>query len=323
MASGAGSRVQTPSLGVEATRLLLTVPTGPGSSRPGGGFLAEADRNMIDADQHSTEEGGCARRHRVLVDGERNPRPLLAVERGVYGFRIGQAILFAAIASIALPLGGWIGVRQPPAKSVTAALLAFASGALITAVAFELFEDAFEHGGAARAGIAFLAGATVFIVVDTWLDRRTRGRQAAGATVGFALLAGVTLDGIPENLAMGVGLVESSSPTLLVAIFASNLPEAIVGAEKMRNAGLGPGRILLIWSITAVVLALAVIAGYGALEGVGDEELTWPLGFAGGAVLASLADTLMPEAFEEAKERPSIAYFTALGFLLSFLVSSA
>lgn len=122
---------------------------------------------------------------------------------------------------------------------------------------------------------------------------------------------------------MGVGLVESSSPTLLVAIFASNLPEAIVGAEKMRNAGLGPGRILLIWSITAVVLALAVIAGYGALEGVGDEELTWPLGFAGGAVLASLADTLMPEAFEEAKERPSIAYFTALGFLLSFLVSSA
>ncbi|HET8592924.1 MAG TPA: hypothetical protein VFL56_04610 [Solirubrobacterales bacterium] len=206
---------------------------------------------------------------------------------------------------------------------MTAALLAFASGALITAVAFELFEDAFEHGGAARAGIAFLAGATVFIVVDTWLDRRTRGRQAAGATVGFALLAGVTLDGIPENLAMGVGLVESSSPTLLVAIFASNLPEAIVGAEKMRNAGLRPGRILLIWSITAVVLALAVIAGYGALEGVGDEELTWPLGFAGGAVLASLADTLMPEAFEEAKERPSIAYFTALGFLLSFLVSSA
>jgi zinc transporter ZupT len=83
-----------------------------------------------------------------------------------------------------------------------------------------------------RAGSAFFAGATVFIVVDTWLDRYTEGRQDAGLGVGFALLAGVTLDGVPENLAMGVALVESGGAALLVAIFVSNLPEAVVGAEK-------------------------------------------------------------------------------------------
>jgi zinc transporter, ZIP family len=94
--------------------------------------------------------------------------------------RIGKAVVFAIVASSALPLGAWIGARRPPSRAVTAALLAFASGALITAVAFELFEDAFAKGGAWRAGIAFFAGATVFIVVDTWLDRRTEGRQAAG-----------------------------------------------------------------------------------------------------------------------------------------------
>ena len=206
---------------------------------------------------------------------------------------------------------------------MTAALLAFASGALITAVAFELFEVAFEHGGAWRAGGAFFAGATVFIVVDTWLDRYTKGRQAAGLAVGFALLIGVTLDGIPENLAMGVGLVESSNPTLLVAIFASNLPEAIVGAEKMREAGLKPRTIILIWSLAALALAPPVVAGYAALDGVADKTLSWPLGFAAGAVLASLADTLMPEAFEEARGNPWIAYFTALGFLTSFLIFAA
>ena len=178
-------------------------------------------------------------------------------------------------------------------------------------------------GGAWRAGGAFLAGATVFIVVDTWLDRYTHGRHAAGLGVGFALLAGVTLDGVPENLAMGVVLVDGSGATLLVAIFASNFPEAVVGAEKMGKAGMEPRTIMMIWLATAVLLALAVVAGYGAFSGLSDRALAWPLGFAAGAVLASLADTLMPEAFAEAKGRPSIAYFTALGFLVSFLVSAA
>jgi ZIP family zinc transporter len=231
--------------------------------------------------------------------------------------------LFAVVASIALPVGAWIGARRPPSRAVTAALLAFASGALITAVAFELFEDAFAGGGAWRAGAAFLAGATVFIVVDTRLDKYTERRHGTGLGVGYALLAGVTLDGVPENLAMGVALVESGSATLLVAIFASNLPEAVVGAEKMREAGMRPKTIMLIWTATALLLALAVVAGYGAFSGLSDRALSWPLGFAAGAVLASLADTLMPEAFAEAKGRPAIAYFTALGFLLSFLVSAA
>jgi zinc transporter, ZIP family len=224
------------------------------------------------------------------------------------------------IGSAALPLGAWIGFWRPPSRRVTAALLGFASGALITAVAFELFEDAFRQD-AWRAGIAFAAGATVFIVADTWLDRHTERRSTAGAAVGFALLAGVTLDGIPENLAMGVALIENSNPALLVAIFASNLPEAIVGSEKMREAGLNRSGVLVIWSVTAFVLALAVIVGYGALEGISEEALAWPLGFAAGAVLASLADTLMPEAYEEGG--PWVAWFTSLGFLLSFLISAA
>lgn len=137
----------------------------------------------------------------------------------------------------------------------------------------------------------------------------------------MALLAAVTLDGVPENLAMGVALIESSGVTLLVAIFASNLPEAIVGAQRMREAGVGRRSILWIWTATAVLLALAVVAGYGLLDGIDHRSLAWPLGFAGGAVLASLADTLMPEAYKEGG--PWVALATALGFLVSFLLSAA
>jgi len=231
-----------------------------------------------------------------------------------------QALLFAAIASTALLLGGAIGAWRPPPRKVTAVLLGFASGALITAVAYELFEEAFEQGGPLRAGIALLTGATVFILVDSWLDRRAARMHARGGAVGFALLAGVTLDGIPENLALGVSLIESASATLLVAIFVSNLPEAIVGAQKMREAGIGRGRIMLIWSGAAALLAGAVVLGYGALAGVSETTLAWPLGFAAGAVLASLADTLMPEAYRDGG--PTVAWATSLGFLLSFMVAS-
>ncbi|HEU5142405.1 MAG TPA: hypothetical protein VFU04_04525 [Solirubrobacterales bacterium] len=233
---------------------------------------------------------------------------------------MGEAVLFAVLASSALPLGALIAVWRPPPRPVTAALLGFAAGALITAVAFELFEKAFEHGGAWRAGVAFFAGATAFVLIDGWLERRKAHQQARGGAVGLALLAGVTLDGVPENLALGVALLEGSAASLLVAIFASNLPEAIVGAQKMREQ-YGRQDVVLIWSATAVLLAIAVVIGYGALEGVSDEMLSWPLGFAAGAVLASLADTLMPEAFGEGG--PPVAYATALGFLTSFLISAA
>jgi zinc transporter, ZIP family len=233
---------------------------------------------------------------------------------------MGEAILFALVASSALPLGALIAIWKPPPRAATAALLGFAAGALITAVAFELFEKAFEHGGAWRAGLAFFAGATAFVVVDSWLERRKDRQRARGGVVGLALLAGVTLDGVPENLAMGVALLEGSAVTLLVAIFASNLPEAIVGAEKMREER-GDREVVLIWTATAILLAAAVVVGYAALEGVSDDTLSWPLGFAAGAVLASVADTLMPEAYGEGG--PPVAYATALGFLASFLISAA
>jgi len=233
---------------------------------------------------------------------------------------MGEAVIFAVVASSALPLGALVAVMVNPPRAVTAALLGFASGALITAVAFELFEKAFEHGGAWRAGIAFFAGATAFILVDGWLERRATRQRRSGGFVGLALLAGVTLDGVPENLALGVALLEGSAVTLLVAIFASNLPEAVVGAERMQGER-SDREIVLIWTATAFLLALAVVVGYGALQGLSEDALAWPLGFAAGAVLASLADTLMPEAYGEGG--PPVAYATALGFLASFLISAA
>jgi len=235
------------------------------------------------------------------------------------------SILFGLAASSALVIGAIAGSFWDPSKAVTGTLLAFASGALISALAFELFEQAYELGGAARSGLALLAGAAAFVAADSALDRRVTGKsgpgqgEVAAGAVGWALLAAVTLDGVPENLALGVSLADGASLALLVAIFFSNLPESLVGAVAMRREDRDRKMVIGTWLACAVLLALAVVAGRMLAEPLSDEVVSVALGFAGGAVLASLADTLMPQAYEQAG--PLTALATAAGFFLSFILA--
>jgi len=242
---------------------------------------------------------------------------------------VGLAVTFAAIASSALVLGGLAGASWRAPKTVTGVLLAFASGSLIAALAFELFPEAVEAGGPVRAAAGLLAGAATFVAVNAALDSRVANAAAdqrekveqAARGVGFALLAAVTLDGVPENVALGVSLVDGGSLTLLVAIFASNFPEALVGAVAMRDEGRSKGFAVGIWALAAVLLAAAVLIGRVAVAGLSEALLSFLLAFAGGAVLASLADTLMPEAFEHGK--PWNSFATSVGFFISFVLANA
>src|SRR3712207_6295859 len=193
-----------------------------------------------------------------------------------------EAVVFGIIASSGLLVGSVVGIRARLPERVLALLLAFASGALISALAFELFEDAHEKSGAWIASVAFVAGAAVFIAISSWLDRRggdvradraakfekevaaSDARERAGVSAsdgaGWALLAAVTLDGVPENTALGVSIGdEGGSLALLLAIFASNFPEALVGSAAMGKGGRTGRSILLTWFGAAILLAAAVV----------------------------------------------------------------
>ena len=231
-----------------------------------------------------------------------------------------SALLFGLVASSALVIGGVAGAFWRPPKALVAAALAFASGALITALAFDLFEESFETGGVWFSGMGLLVGAAAFVAADEVLDHYIEG--VGSGVSGFAILAAVTLDGIPENMALGVSLLEGGGTlTLLVAIFASNLPEALGGAVGMRDQGRTAGFVVLLWSLTALLLTASVVGGNVALSGAGEGLLAFLLAFAGGAVLASLADTIMPDAYKEGGGL--IAFATAAGFFLSFMLDRA
>jgi ZIP family zinc transporter len=231
-----------------------------------------------------------------------------------------STFIFGLVASSALVIGAVAGTYWTPPRRLLASALAFASGALITALAFDLFQESFERGGAWLSSVGLLLGAAAFVVADEALDLYIRG--ARSGVSAFALLAAVTLDGIPENMALGVSLLETSTGgtlTLLVAIFLSNLPESLGGAVGMRQQGRSRRFAIGVWSATALILAVAVVLGNVALSSAGEGALAVLLSFAGGAVLASLADTLMPDAYREGGKW--VAFATAAGFLLSFLIA--
>ena len=200
-----------------------------------------------------------------------------------------SALLFGMIASSALVIGGVIGAYLRPPQRLVAVALAFASGSLITALATDLFVEPFRSGGVWLSGIGLLAGAAAFIAADELLDRYIEG--ARSDVSGFAILAAVTLYGVPENIALGVSLLQTSwtgALALLVAIFVSNLPEALGGTVSMRDQGRTRG------------FAVAVVAGNAVLSGASEKSLSVLLSFAGGAVLA---------------------FATATGFFVSFAIS--
>lgn len=221
---------------------------------------------------------------------------------------------YAAGASVPLLAGAATAVLWDAPKRLIAVALAFAAGALISAVAYDLFEQSAADGGTVRAGIGFAAGAVVFVVADTVLDRRSGGNPT-----GLALLAGVTLDGIPENAALGVSLNGAGSVALLVAVFVSNYPEALAGTRSMLDAGRSRRSVLLLWGAATVLLAAAVVAGRYAFAAASPESLALPLAFAAGAVLTSVIDTLAPAAFKDGG--PLVALASAAGFFLGFQLS--
>ena len=231
------------------------------------------------------------------------------------GSSVARLVVFATVAGGSLLLGAAAGSFWKPAEGLRGSMLAFGAGGLIVAVAFELFQPAHQEVGLANAAIGLVVGSAVFIALDLVLERHA-GREATG----LALVAGVVLDGIPESFALGVGLAEGGSLALLVAIAVSNFPEALGGAAAMRSAGRPAAQGFGIWAITTAVLTVAIVVGRLAAGVMSGSGLGMMSAVAAGSVLASLADTVMPEAYAEGG--PLVAFATSAGFLVAYALAT-
>lgn len=228
-----------------------------------------------------------------------------------YRERVLTATLYGLGTAVPLLLGAAVGLRYDLPKPVLAALMAFGSGTMLAAVSSELFEPAFRTEGLVTAGGALLAGTLAYVAGARALDTRL----GAGA-LGPALMLGALLDGIPENTALGVSLT-GGGLVLLVAVVVGNAPEAVAGAASMRTQhGFTTRRALALWGAVAVALALVVPLADLLSEPISGSAIAVIQAVAGGATIAVLADSLMPEAYREGGWWVGIA--TAAGFLTAF-----
>jgi ZIP family zinc transporter len=237
-----------------------------------------------------------------------------------------SAFLWGLLAASSLVLGGLLASWVPLRKRTLGVILAFGAGVLLSATAYELvFEAVRLAKGSGFPALGFFGGAATFFLADQLIDRLGDGQAnadnaAAQSTLVVPLVLGATLDGIPESVVIGLGLVGGGTVSLamLVAVFMSNLPEAAAATAGMRSSGWSRTKVFLLWAAIALVCALASAAGYVLLGDLSRFWLSSVQAFAGGAILMMLANSMIPEAYEHGGKLAGV--FTVLGFAVSVLV---
>jgi ZIP family zinc transporter len=204
--------------------------------------------------------------------------------------------------------------------------MAFGAGTLISAVSYELIYEAVKLSkGTGFPGFGLFAGAFTFyfsdLLIDKFIESKQKGIESSTkSNLLIPMVLAIILDGVPESIVIGLSIFEGGavSMAMLVAVFISNLPEALAGTTGMKEDGWSRGKIALLWLVIALVCALASIAGYTLFSKASDNWLSFIQAFAGGAILVMLANSMMPESFEHGKKLAGI--FTVIGFSISVLV---
>jgi ZIP family zinc transporter len=243
-----------------------------------------------------------------------------------------EAGLWGLLGGGALVIGALIAWFVPVPQKVVASVMAFGSGVLISAVAFDLMEEAVTTGGLVATALGFLAGAVVYLAANLALARRgARMRKRSGnqpseqeqAGSGSAIAIGALLDGVPESVVLGLSLVTGGSVSLsvLAAVFISNVPEGLSSAAGMKRSGRSGRYVFGVWGGIAVASGLSALLGYAALGDASPQLVAVITAVAAGAILTMIADTMIPEAYASTHDWTGL--ITTMGFLTAFAISFA
>jgi ZIP family zinc transporter len=243
--------------------------------------------------------------------------------------------LWGLLGGSALVLGAAIAWVATLPQRLIAGIMAIGSGVLISAVAFDLMDEAFEQGGFGATAAGFLAGAAVYTAANVIISRRGAKHRkrsghdpdakqpdaAEGGASGTAIAVGALLDGIPESVVIGVSLLAGTGVSLVTvaAVFLSNVPEGLSSAAGMKKAGRSARYVFGVWGGIAIASGIAAMLGNWLLAGADARIIAATTAVAAGAILAMLVDTMIPEATQETHEYSGL--ISVSGFLLAFVLT--
>lgn len=216
-------------------------------------------------------------------------------------------------------------------QRIVAGIMAFGSGALISALSFELVEEAYRSGGLASTAVGFVLGAVIYSLANWMVSLHGAKHRKRSAPFikdappdkmdnSLAIAVGALLDGIPESIVIGLGLIGggAASAVTIAAIFVSNVPEGLSSSVGMKNSGKSMGYILGVWTSIAVACSISAGLGFIFFDRVSAATIALIMAVAAGAILAMIVDTMIPEAFAETHD--FAGFITVVGFLCAFIL---
>ncbi|TYR80831.1 ZIP family metal transporter [Priestia megaterium] len=236
-----------------------------------------------------------------------------------------NALFWGAISGSAVFIGALVAIFSPIKNSWIAYIMAFGTGVLIGAATYELLQGSVEEGGISATACGFLTGAAVFTTLDLFLAKqgghqRKRSTQQHSSNSGLAIFFGTILDAIPESSMIGASLIEKHhvSPLLVISIFISNIPEGISGTTGLLKSSFSKRKVLCLWLSVVFISAISSLCGFSFLQHASPNMMAFIASFAGGGIIAMVASTMLPEAYQEGG--PVIGFIASLGLLTSVIL---
>lgn len=239
------------------------------------------------------------------------------------------ALVSGAIGGATLLIGAALAwFLHVPAK-LTAAISAFGAGVLISALAYELVQEAADDGGLVPTVLGTLAGAVVFVGADALLTRAGAGNRksakGSGGGGGAVIAAGALIDGIPESIVLGLSVAQGGagaaiSVPIVVAVAISNLPEGLSSTVGMKADGRTARYVFTVWGAIAGISAIAALVGFLVFASAPGALVAFVTTVAAGAILAMISNTMIPEAFD--RDNVLTGLYAVLGFVTAFALHS-